>query len=64
MSDLFFDVNLRGDLRRLRRRIACLFAGFSARLRTTRIGGFFASGSSRTDDDCAAQRSEGAADRR
>ncbi|WP_261509361.1 heat-shock protein Hsp20 [Burkholderia multivorans] len=56
MSDSFFDVNLRGDLRRLQRQIAHFFAGLPARLRATRIGRFFDARQAATSDDTAPQR--------
>lgn len=56
MSDFFFDVNLRGDLRRLQRQSAHFFAGLRARLRATRIGRFFDARQAAASDDTAPQR--------
>ncbi|AJW44521.1 MULTISPECIES: Hsp20/alpha crystallin family protein [Ralstonia] len=40
MSDMFFGTDLLGEIDRLQRQMATLFAGFPASLRATRIGAF------------------------
>ncbi|ANA34066.1 Alpha-crystallin [Ralstonia mannitolilytica] len=40
MSDMFFGTDLLGEIDRLQRQMATLFAGFPASLRATRIGTF------------------------